>query len=171
MSMLPPRPPAIAPIRWLAALTDWSIVAIGALMIFLVFFNVVAHIVGRDNAWTIEMCELLMVWVTFLGGAAASYRGAHMSITEFLDKLAPSARRYADALVQLVCCGMLLALLVYGWGLVQSSWGNVLTVLDIPMAIQYLALPVGAAGMLVFSAHDLVLTLCGRTRLERYGEQ
>lgn len=171
MSLLPPRPPAIAPIRWLAAATDWSIVAIGALMIVLVFFNVVAHVVGRDNAWTIEMCELLMVWVTFLGGAAAAYRGTHMAITEFLDKLAPAGRRWADAAVQSACGAMLFALVFYGWGLVQSSWGNVLTVLDIPMAIQYLALPVGAGAMLVFTAHDLVLTLMGKSRQERYGAQ
>ena len=41
-------------------------------MIVLVFINVTMHAFGKDMAATTEMCELLMVWVTFLGGAAAN---------------------------------------------------------------------------------------------------
>jgi TRAP-type C4-dicarboxylate transport system permease small subunit len=60
------------------------VVAIGAVMIILVFVNVLLHIVGRDLAAVTEMlAELLMVWVTFLSGGSASRRGAQMSITEF----------------------------------------------------------------------------------------
>jgi hypothetical protein len=54
---------------------------------------------GKDLAWVTEFGELLMVWVTFLGGACAAQRGAHMTITEFIDKL-PGRRRWADAGVQ-----------------------------------------------------------------------
>lgn len=169
MSLLPACPPAPAPIRALTAMVDWSIVAIGATMIALVFFNVVVHIFGRDMAWTIELCELLMVWVTFLGGAAAARRGMHMAITEFVDKLSGDARRAADGAIQLVCAAVLVLLVKYGWGIVQSSWGNTLTVLDVPMALQYLALPVGAGAMLVFVLHDFVQTARGKTRAERYG--
>jgi TRAP-type C4-dicarboxylate transport system permease small subunit len=52
--------------------------------------------------------------------------------------------------------------LVYGWRLVQASWGSVLTVLDWPMAVQYLALPVGTAITLVFAGWDLVQALRGQ---------
>src|SRR5215207_2921336 len=103
MPFLPPGPPAPAPIRVLGQIVDWAIVAIGGVMIVLVFLNVVFHLVGRDIAWTTEFSEFLMVWVTFLGGAAASRRGLHMTITEFVDKLAPGGRRLADAAIQLLC--------------------------------------------------------------------
>ena len=72
-------------------------VALGAAMVALVFANVVSHVFGGDVAWTTELAELMMVWVTFLGGAAATRRGAHMRITEFLDKLDGLPRRWADA--------------------------------------------------------------------------
>ena len=169
MSLLPPGPPAPAPIRFLAACTDWSIVGIGAAMIVLVFFNVIVHLFNRDMAWTVELCELLMVWVTFLGGAAAAYRGIHMSINEFLDKLGEPARRWADTAIQLACCAILALLVWYGWGIVQASWDNILTVLNVPMAVQYLALPVGAGLMLVFVGNDLWQTLRGVPRDVRYG--
>ncbi len=98
-----------------------------------------------------------MVWVTFLGGAAATRRGAQMTITEFLDKLGPGGRRAADGAIQSLCLGVLGLLAWYGMGIVNATWGNELTVLHIPMALQYLALPVGAAAMARSSAG----TSCG----------
>jgi TRAP-type C4-dicarboxylate transport system permease small subunit len=169
MSFLPPAPPAPAPIRALTSLVDWSIVAIGAVMIVLVFLNVIFHVTGGDIAWTTEFCEFLMVWVTFLGGAAASRRGLHMTITEFLDKLGVGGRRLADGAIQLACLAVLALLIRYGMGIVNAGWGNELTVLHFPMALQYLALPVGAGAMAVFTAWDLAQIVLGRSREQRYG--
>jgi TRAP-type C4-dicarboxylate transport system permease small subunit len=168
--MLPPGPPAPAPIRALGTAIDWAIVAIGAVMVILVFANVLFHFGGGDIAWTTEFCELLMVWVTFLGGAAAMRRGLHMSITEFIDILSPGCRRWADAAIGVLSLFMLGLLVKYGIVIVNSSWGNELTVVHVPMAIQYLAMPVGTGAMAVFAAWDLLQILRGRTREQRYGE-
>ena len=111
-----------------------------------------------------------MVWVTFLGGASAAHRGAHMTITEFIDKLAGKSRLRADAVVQLLCLAVLCLLVWYGIGIVMANWGNILTVLDWPMAFQYLALPVGSAASLVFVGYDLSQILRGKPRKERYGD-
>jgi TRAP-type C4-dicarboxylate transport system permease small subunit len=157
--LLPAAPPAPWPIRVLGATVDWAVVAMGALMIVLVFVNVVLHVFHHDLAWVIELSEFMMVWVTFLGGAAAARRGAHMRITEFLDKLAPRRRRSADAALQCVAIGVLVLLVWYGLRLVDAGWTNELTVLGWPMALQYLGLPVGSACTLVFVAHDLWRTL------------
>jgi TRAP-type C4-dicarboxylate transport system permease small subunit len=54
-------------------------------------------------------------------------------------------------------------------GIVMANWGNVLTVLDWPMALQYMALPVGAGASFVFVSYDLVQILMGKTPEERYG--
>ena len=89
--ILPPAPLAPASLAAFGAAVDWAVVAIGAVMIALVFVNVLLHVVGKDLAWVTELAELLMVWVTFLGGACAARRGAQMTITEFIDKLGGSA--------------------------------------------------------------------------------
>lgn len=169
MSLLPPQPAAPAPIRALGAALDWSVVAIGALMVTLVFVNVVLHVFQRDMAWTTELCELLMVWVTFLGGAVAARRGAHMSITEFIDKTQGGARVAADLTVLAVSAAVLGLLVWFGAGIVNASWGNELTVLGIAMAWQYLALPVGAGATLVFVAWDAVQIARGVPAADRYG--
>jgi TRAP-type C4-dicarboxylate transport system permease small subunit len=150
VSLLPPGPAAPAPIRALGAAVDWSVVAIGAVMVALVFANVVLHAFHRDNPWTTEFCEFLMVWVTFLGAAAATRRGLHMSINEFVDKLDAGARRWADLAIAALAAAVLVLLVWYGAGIVRATWDNELTVLGWPMGLQYLALPVGAAATLVF---------------------
>ena len=163
-------PVAAAPrsIRLLGRAVDWAVIVIGAAMTALVFVNVSLHVVHRDLAWVTELGELLMVWVTFLGGACAAQRGAHMTITEFIDKLDPARRRWADVAVQGLCLAMLLVLTRFGWSLVDRNWGNQLTVLEWPMAIQYMGMAVGCSLMAVFVAFDAWQTARGVPREQRY---
>jgi len=149
-------------------IVDWCVVALGAGMTGLVFVNVSLHLVGRDLAWVTEFGELLMVWVTFLGGACAAQRGMHMTITEFIDKLGPAHRRWADAAVQSLSLAVLVVLVRYGWALVQGNWGNQLTVLEWPMAIQYMGMAIGVSLMAVFVAWDLAQIVRGVARDRRY---
>lgn len=167
-ALLTPVAAAPLPIRLLGRMVDWSVIAIGAGMTVLVFANVSLHLIDKDLAWVTELGELLMVWVTFLGGACAAQRGVHMSITEFIDKLAPARRRWADAAVQGLCLAMLLVLVRYGWSLVAGNWGNQLTVLEWPMAVQYMGMAVGCTLMAVFVAFDVWQTLRGVPRELRY---
>jgi TRAP-type C4-dicarboxylate transport system permease small subunit len=167
--MLPPAPHAPAPLAAFGAAVDWTVVAIGAVMIALVFANVLLHVVSKDLAWVTELAELLMVWVTFLGGACAARRGAQMTITEFIDMLSGGARRAADAAVDLFAAGVLGALVWYGINLTNAGWGNELTVLHVPMSVQYLGMPVGCAAMLVWVLWDLVRIARGDSRKARWG--
>lgn len=167
-AFLSPVAAAPLPIRALGRVVDWAVIAIGGTMALLVFFNVSLHVIHKDLAWVTELGELLMVWVTFLGGACAAQRGAHMTITEFIDKLSPERRRWADAAVQSLCLAMLGVLTRFGWSLVGSSWGNQLTVLEWPMAVQYMGMAVGCTLMAVFVAFDLLQTLRGVPRDQRY---
>ena len=167
--LLPPAPPGPAPLRLLGGAVDWSIVVIGGVMIVLVFINVVMHAFGKDMAATTEMCELLMVWVTFLGGAAAARRGAHMAITELIDKLGTGQRRLMDLAISAVSAAVLASLVWYGWGITVAGWTNRLTVLDIPMSFQYLALPVASFITLLFVLWDGLQIMRGRSHQERFG--
>ncbi|MCB2008487.1 MAG: TRAP transporter small permease [Rhodoferax sp.] len=168
LPLLAPVAAAPLPVRVLGRIVDWTVIAIGAVMATMVFVNVCLHLVHMDLAWVTEFGELLMVWVTFLGGACAAQRGAHMTITEFIDKLEPPARRWADAAVQGACLVMLLVLVRYGWSLVDGNWGNQLTVLQWPMAIQYMGMAVGCSLMAVFVAFDVWQILRGVPREQRY---
>lgn len=161
---------APAPVRWLEQVLNLVLILAGSIMVVLVFSNVVTHIFNKDIAWTTELCEFLMVWASFLGGAAAARFGAHMTITEILDKLGDSGRLKADGAIQILCLIVLALLMWYGLIIVNANWGNQLTVLGWPMAFQYMALPVGAALSFIFVAYDLFQIIKGVSRKERYGE-
>jgi TRAP-type transport system small permease protein len=166
--MLTLQTPPPTPLRWLAKAVDGSVILIGATLITLVFTNVVLHAFAKDFAWMTELGELLMVWVTFLGGVAAAQRGAHMAIGEFLDKLDVTRRRRADAAIQVFCMSVSAVLLYYGIRIVIGGWGNVLTTLEWRMSWQYMPLPLGALLMLIFIGWDLVQILRGVPRELRY---
>jgi len=157
-------------IRWIYHLLKLVLILVGSIMVVLVFLNVVTHLFNKDIAWTTELCEFLMVWASFLGGAAAARFGSHMTITEFLDKLGYNGRLRADGIIQVVCLIVLAMLIWYGVIIVNANWGNQLTVLGWPMAYQYLALPVGSGLSFVFVAYDLLRIIKGVSRKERYGE-
>ena len=167
--ILPSGPVQALPIHLLARLIDWALVVAAGTMIVLVFFNVCAHAAGHDLAATTEACELLMVWVSFLGGASIIRRSGHMTITEFIDKLYGKARLAADFFVQLFTLGVLWILFANGLIIIDSNWGNVLTVLKIPMSYQYMPMAIGSGAGMIFVAYDVYLILCGKSREERYG--
>jgi TRAP-type C4-dicarboxylate transport system permease small subunit len=168
MPLLSPSAPGPVWVTWVGRLVDWSVIGIGAVMALLVFFNVSLHLVDKDLAWVTELGELLMVWVTFLGGACAAQRGMHMSINEFVDKLGDAQRRWADVAILVLSLAVLLILTHYGWILVDVNWENQLTVLGWPMAVQYMGMAVGCSLAAFFVAFDLVQTLRGVPRSERY---
>ena len=167
--LLPCGPAQAWPIHLLGRLIDWTLVAAAAVMIVLVFFNVCVHALGHDLAQTTEACELLMVWVSFLGGASIIRRSGHMTITEFIDKLQDKRRLAADFLVQVFALVVLWILFWNGLIIIHNNWGNVLTVLQIPMAFQYMPLAIGSAAGMIFVIYDLYLILQGRSREARYG--
>lgn len=162
--LLPPAPPEPAPLRWLGELVDWSIIALGSALVVIVFANVVMHQLDYDIAWTTEFGEFVMVWTTFLGAAAAARRLGHMAISEVVDLVGGTAGRWLRIAIESVVAAVLALLVWYGTVIVQASWGNILTVLDWPMAWQYMALPVGSAISLAYVLHHLWVLLRGGGR-------
>ena len=147
-------------LRWLGLAIDWTVAAAGALVIGLVFYNVLSrYFLYTDVSWSSELCTLLLIWITFIGGAMAVRRNAHLGVTEFIMGLKPSARSRADAIV-LTLTALALGLLVYfGITLTLMSWDNVAVAIRISNGWWYLAMPVGCALMLVFVLHQLVLVV------------
>ena len=71
--------------------------------------------------------------------------------------------------MQTFALGVLWILFSNGLIIINNNWGNILTVLQIPMAYQYMPLSIGSGAGMVFVAYDLYQILCGKSREERYG--
>ncbi|MEO6269899.1 MAG: TRAP transporter small permease [Lautropia sp.] len=147
-------------LRWLGVAIDWSVSAAGALIVALVFYNVLSrYLLYTDVSWSSELCTLLLIWITFIGGAMAVRRNSHLGVSEFIMMLGPDARWRMDAAV-LALTSLSLLLLVYsGITLTVMSWDNVAIAIRISNGWWYLAMPVGCALMLIFVLQQLWLVL------------
>jgi TRAP-type transport system small permease protein len=150
-----PRHPEPAWLRVLGDAIDIVVVVLGLVLIGVMAVNVVARsALNVDLAWNVEFGEFILVWATFLGGAAAARRGAHMRITELIGAMPNRVARIVELLTRLGVTGLLAVLVWYGTIIAGSQMEQLMTVLYWPVGLQYAALPVGSLLTLTFVAYE-----------------
>ena len=119
----------------------------------LVFANVVLRYgFGQSLAWAEEVSRYLVVWLSFLASGLALREGAHIAVETLPDALPAGAARVTRLAVVMLVAGFLGLLAWWGWGYAIFAWAQRSPVLRLSMGMVYLAIPVGAALMLVHLA-------------------
>jgi TRAP-type C4-dicarboxylate transport system permease small subunit len=156
------REPAV--LRAIGDGVDVIIAVLGVALIVVMSANVFARaFLNPDIAWNTEFGEFTLVWATFLGGAAAARRGAHMCITELVAQVPPGLQRLINIATRLGILAILGLLVVSGTAIVQRTMDQQMSVLYWPIGLQYLAMPVGSALTFLFVAFETVVLLRGGT--------
>lgn len=149
---------------WLGRLIDLALIVSGTLIVVLMFGNVISRFVFNfDVAWSTELTGFLMIWATFLGGAAATQRGVHMRVSEFVHLARGATRRIIELVICLAVAAILLQLTWFGYKLARGNMDQLSTVLYYPIGLQYAALPVGSLLALVYVMRDMVRLVRGRS--------
>lgn len=156
------------PLRLLGHAADWIVILGGGLITALIFANVVANQFGYDLTWLDQFGELVMVWITFVGGMSACQRGYHMRIMEFVNMVGLKYRRWADLFGELVSFVIIAYVALFGWNLVQTNWDDRFQILGWPRSYEYLGMALGCSGMALFIAYDMLLTIRNEPRERRY---
>jgi TRAP-type C4-dicarboxylate transport system permease small subunit len=157
-----PGRPEPAVLRIVGDTVDIIITVLAAMLLIVMFANVAARLaLNADIAWNTEFGEFVLLWATFLGGASAARRGAHMRITEFIGAAAPGLLRTIEIATRVGVSGLLVLLIWYGFNISSAAMEQELTVLHVPMGLQYLAMPVGSALALIFVLYEIVLLARG----------
>jgi TRAP-type transport system small permease protein len=144
-------------LRHLALGIEFAIAVLGALLIVLVFMNsALRFIINSDISWSLEIVTFLMLWVTFLGCAAAAARRAHMRVTEIAAFiLSPMFQRRLEVGINVVVGAIVLSAVWYGAEISIHTWQQETTVLYWPVGFLYSAMPVGLFLTLVFVCYDI----------------
>jgi len=147
------------PLRLLCRLIDLALVVLGSLILLLVFGNAVLRgSAGFDLAWSLEVTAFLLLWVTFLGSAAAMARRSHMRVTEVAEKLVPAKLKKPLAIViDIGVAAVLLSLIYNGYNISRLTWAQNTTVLYWPVGILYASMPVGMILTLIFHLYNFYL--------------
>jgi TRAP-type C4-dicarboxylate transport system permease small subunit len=137
--------------RWLVAANGAVLIALMAGMALLVIANVFARYVFNNSfVWAEELSRYMMIWVGFLGSGLVLRVGAHIAVDVFQDMV---PRRIGQAMRVLVLGVLLVCILAMGWlgvQYVQFAWGQESPILNWNFGLIYLAIPIGAALMLVY---------------------
>lgn len=133
-----------------------------AAIVILVFIAALGRTFGYPLIWSIDVAQLLFIWVCFLGANRAMRLKAHIGVDLFVRKLPRTPRWLVEIALALLALAFLVALAVSGYRLTMLNWQRVYGDSGISYAWVTAAVPVGAALLAVTITINLVHAL--RTR-------
>ena len=135
---------------------DALVIAIMGLLVLVVLWGVISRFVVRDpSQWTEEAARFLMIWLTFLGAAAAFARWEHLGLDWLVTKFDDRTRVYTQVVSALTCTAFSATALVYGgMSLVTKTlkYEQVTPAMGFQMGYIYLAAPISGLLICWFSA-------------------
>ena len=148
-----------------AALLE-NLLAAGFMALFAVtILNIVLrNVAGIAWLWIPAFSRLVFIWVVFLGVAAATRRGEHLVVDLLERRLAGWRRRGLLIAIHGVLLPFYAMLLYYGTTIAQVRMRVPFDTWRVPTGWAYMAVPVAAALLLVFTFERLVNLAMERRR-------
>ncbi|HSD39291.1 MAG TPA: TRAP transporter small permease [Rhodocyclaceae bacterium] len=142
---------------------EWLLIAMLALMVVMVFGNVVLRYVFNSSILSSEeVSRFLFVWVVFVGSVLALKDNAHLGVHMVTEKLPMKAQRvckFLGDLMTFLCCLMM----IWGtWKLVVMNLHNAAPVTGMPYGYVYIGGVVGGVGMALLLLHSMYRLLTGK---------
>jgi TRAP-type C4-dicarboxylate transport system permease small subunit len=85
-------------------------------IVILVGIASVARAMGSPVIWSVEVAQLLFVWLCMLAADLALQHNRHFGLLILLDNLAPKVRRTVEIVNMMILIVLLAFLLSYAWG-------------------------------------------------------
>jgi C4-dicarboxylate transporter DctQ subunit len=134
----------------------FGVIAIGTIAL-VSFFQVVSRFTFNSSIpWSNELVQIAMMWMVLVCAGAMLWRGAHFSLDYLLQPLPPPLQRALRMTSAVLIAGFSVFLVVIGWRLAMSQMGQEIASLGISYGVVYLAMPVGASLMLIFSIGSIL---------------
>lgn len=138
-------------LKYICCVLLWAITVV-------VFAQVIARYVFKSAfSWTDEFAIYGMVWMVMLGASINSFRGTHARIDFFISWLPNKARFVVEILDQLICAGVMSAVIYYSNALVAKNAHNLSAGLRVPLSVLYSAVIFGGALIVIMFVIKAVL--------------
>lgn len=134
-------------LRWAAKVV---LVVCGAAMSVIVMLQIVFRfVIFVPLPWSEELARYLMIWTGMVGSFVALREGRHIGVTMVVDRLPPRAAAWVSVFVQAATILFLAIVAQQGLALTLVNLSQLSPAMRIPMFYPYLAVPLGAALMIV----------------------
>lgn len=142
-------------------ITAFLAVSLSAMTIVTVLEVVRRYIFGASFAWAEELVRFLLIWVTFVGGAAA-FRNKSLVILDLIvgpmsEKVRNKFELFTNTIVFLFLLFLFNNAFSYAFSKVivkQTSIG-----LGVPMSVPYVAIPLGVGLMILFCLENYIVLI------------
>jgi TRAP-type transport system small permease protein len=136
--------------------------AFAALFAITVLNIVLRNVAGVAWLWIPAVSRLLFIWIVFLGIAAALRRNEHLVVDYFQRRMPPRLRKAVITGIHLVSLPFFAMLYVFGRDLARVRMRIPFDTWQIPTGWAYLAVPVAAVILIVFTLERLATTIWER---------
>ena len=120
-------------------------------MVVLLSIQVVGrYVFANPPDWTEELARMTFIYLTFVGGALAIVRNAHLRIESLHERLSPRSRTLLDIGLAMVGVTFLAITVYYSIGLLGRLSHQPMTAVPISKAFMFAAVPVGCVLMLIY---------------------
>lgn len=117
---------------------------------FTVFFQVLSRFILKvPLSWTEELSRFALIWLTFIAASVALRENGHFAVEVVVHKLPPGKRKYYQAGIMALMLVYLSVMFYTGLELLPIAHMQESAALDVHMSYVYLAIPIGAALMIV----------------------
>ncbi len=119
------------------------------LTVILVFVASLARWIGYPIVWSVDIAQLLFIWVCFLGANQALRRGEHIGVDFIVRYLPEPVQNGLDILFRLIILSFLAAIVWYGIDLTMLNVERRFSDTDLSYAWVTAAVPFGSFLLLV----------------------
>ena len=119
-----------------------------------VFFRFVIYV---PFPWSEELARYLMIWMGMLGSFLAMRRGRHIGVTVIVERLPLHLQGIITFFIRIVLIAFLCIIAKEGLSLALFNAAQNSPAMEVPMVFPYLAIPVGAALMIVQLITDILV--------------
>ena len=143
--------------KYINKILEYLLFVMLAVMAFSMATNVFCRsLLGFSISWADELCQSLLVWVTFLGAAIAVRENLHYSFNYLLQVLKGRNRTILLLFNDLVILFCAVYMLFDGVRITRGIAGWLMPAMGISRAWVYGACPVGCALIILYCATDIV---------------
>ena len=126
-----------------------AIVAMFAVMVIVIFVQVIMRKAGNSLSWSEELGKFLFVWISWLGISLAQRKGEHIKITMLTDRLPFRVAQVVNILSDIILIIICAVIFYYGVQLVVAQVNVPYAGIKISTSWGYLAVVLGCGLMII----------------------
>lgn len=130
-------------------------------IIVLVFVSAVLRVFKCPVVWSVDMAQLLFVWISMFGADLALKKGAHMGVDILVRKFPPKLQKSVALMSYLLCIGFAIFISYWGVSLFIENYLRKYQTLQISYSYATAAIPTVSCLMILSILEQIIELLRG----------